>query len=206
MDTSQPIPRPMDCPDCGAPFPDVGLSCWLCGWKSDHPLADRPMQQGPSEENPHASPNPPNRGNLNWTFSLSTLFLWTALVAVVMGVVRIAPPLGIALGVVSIPAALHTFGVAAYRKSRSGRALTLPDKILAFIGSFALFFLIAIATLIAALGALMVICTVVPVGTLGMRPDEIPDQLSLPVFAVAGLTFVGIGVYSLVRNLQRSKD
>ena len=150
----------------------------------------------------------PNAPELKWTFSLSTLFLWTALVAVVMGVVRIAPGLGIALGIFSFPAALHTTAVAAYRKRRSCRALTVPEKILVFIESFALFLLAAIAVLVAAVSALAVICLSAPSagpnGRMGLRNGD----LVLTIFAtVAGIAVIGLTCYLLVRIIwRRTKD
>ncbi len=157
MEPSQPISRPKDCPDCGAPFPDVGVACWLCGWKLGDPVRARPREVGPSKANPYAPPTL-NPADLKWTFSLSTLFLWTALVAVVMGVVRIAPGLGIALAVITFPAALNTVGIAAYRKRKSGQAMTVPDKLAAFTVSVAAFVIIAVLVIIAAISALLVMC------------------------------------------------
>jgi len=205
MDASESIPRPKDCPDCGAPFPEVGISCWLCGWKLGDPVGVLPWVKPPSKENPYTSPAPPpDRGDLKWTFSLSTLFLWTALVAVVMGVVRIAPGLGIMLGIISFPAAILTISVASYRKRRSGRALTVPEKILAFVESFALFFLIATAVVVAAIGALAVIClsSTSPSNRLGVDNGS----LLLTIFGcAAGFAVIVFIVCFLARTLWRSK-
>jgi hypothetical protein len=198
MDSNQPTPRPKDCPDCGTPFPDAATSCWLCGWKFGDPVGIRPKQEGPSSLIPSASPN---RGDLKWTFSLSTLFLWTALMAVVMGVVRIAPGLGIALGILSIPAALHSTAIAAKRERRPGHALTVPEKIEAFFMSFALVVLFACGSALAAFGAFFVTCTAWM--TSGRRFQT--DFFYLPPIA-AGVFFVGFLAYFLVRNVRRTKD
>ncbi len=111
MDPNQPISRPNNCPDCGAPFPDDVTYCWLCGWKLGDPVRAHPKEEGPSKANRYAPPAL-NPADLKWTFSLSTLFLWTALVAVVMGVVRIAMDWEFWLGVLAIPAALHATAIA----------------------------------------------------------------------------------------------
>jgi ribosomal protein L40E len=205
MEPNTPVSRPTVCPDCGAPFPVEATYCWLCGWKLGDPVGVRPKPPGPSKDNPYASPAPRNPADLKWTFSLSTLFLWTALVAVVMGVVRIAPGLGIALGIFSLPAALHTTAVAAYRKRRSRRALTVPEKILVFIESLALFILIAIAVVIAAIGALFVICMQ------SMNPSgRVPHggDATVPILAtVGGVILVLFIAYVLVQVLwRRTKD
>jgi hypothetical protein len=199
MDSSQPPSRPEVCPECGAAFSGEGTYCWLCGWKQGDPVGVRPTS--PQKLNPYASPAP-NPADLKWTFSLSTLFLWTALVAVVMGVARLAPGLGIALGIISFPAALHTTALVAYRKRRSGHALSVQEKIFAFIESFALFVLIAIAIAIAAIGALAVIC-------MSGRPITSTDSGSWLLTAVgcaAGIFVIVLIVFPFVRAVWRSKD
>jgi hypothetical protein len=205
MDTNQPISRPAVCPDCGAPFPPDAMYCWLCGWKLGDPVRVGPKQASPSNENPYASPAPRDPADLKWTFSLSTLFLWTALVAVVMGVIRIAPGLGIALAILSLPAAVHTIAVSAYRQGQSRRALSVPEKIVVFIESFALFSMIAIAVIIAAIGALFVICMA------SLRGDGngmSRGDLAGPILAsIGGVVFAALIAYLLVRALwRRTKD
>jgi hypothetical protein len=199
MDQSTPVSRPKDCPECGAPFPDDGTNCWLCGWKLGDPVGVRPKRQGPSRANPYAPPAPRDPADLKWTFSLSTLFLWTALVAVVMGVVRIAPGLGILLGFFCFPAALHTTAVASYRKNRWRRALTVREKIFVFIESFALFLSIAIAVVASAVGAVAVIC--MP----SAKGRDLPEMALTALGAVVGVALAGLGIYALGRVLWRSK-
>jgi len=165
MDSGEPTSRPQFCPDCGAAFSREGTYCWLCGWKLGDPFGVRPKQPGSPGVIPTASLAPTNTADPKWTFRLSTLFIWTAMVAVVMGVVRIAPGLGILLGIFSVPAALFTISVSAYRKRRSGRALTTGEKVGSFVGAFAtvagtfaIIMLIAIAVAIAAVFAFLESC------------------------------------------------
>lgn len=202
MEPSQPISRPKDCPDCGAPFPNDATNCWLCGWKLGEPVGVRPKHAGSTNANPYASPAL-NPADLKWTFSLSTLFLWTALVAVVMGVVRIAPGLGIALGVLAIPAALHTTAIAAKRERRTGHALTVPEKIAAFGISFAFATWIAFGSFIAAFAAFFVTCTAgLTIGDgFGRSGDYV---LTISAF-VAGAVFLSFLAFFLIRNVRRTK-
>jgi len=202
MDPDQSISRQGICPDCGAAISREGHYCWLCGWKLGDPVGVRPKLQGPSKVGRYASPTPPNRGDSKWTFSLSTLFLWTALVAVVMGVVRIEPGLGIAFAVLAIPAALHSAAIAAKRERHSGHALSVPQKIEAFLGSFGLVIFFAGASIIAAFGAFFVTCTVGSVGRAGFVNQDVGQTST----AVAGAVFVGVMAYLLVRNVRRTKD
>jgi hypothetical protein len=201
MDSSQPTSRPEVCPDCGAAFSGEGTYCWLCGWKLSDPLTAYAKHHGPTKENPYASPALRKRGDLEWTLSLSTLFLWVALVAVVMGVAWIALPLGIALGILCFPAALHTTAIVASRKRRSGQRVSVQDKIVAFTESFVLFTLIAVAIVIAAIGALFVVCMSSNSGMFRNANFTIPI-----IAAVAGLIFIGFVVFFLVRALWKIKD
>jgi hypothetical protein len=203
MDSSQPISGHKDCPDCGTPIWGDETSCWLCGWKRGQPVSAQPKQAGPSKENPYASPVSPNLRDLKWTFSLSTLFLWTALAAVVMGVVRIAPGLGIALGVLAIPAALHTTAIAAKRERRTGHALTVPEKIAAFGVSFAFATWIACGSFIAAFAAFFVTCTAGL--TIGNGFGRSGDYVLLVSAFVACAVFLSFLAYFLIRSVRRSK-
>lgn len=198
MERNQRAEGPPVCPECGAAFSGEGTYCWLCGWKPGDPVGIRP--KGPPTVNPYASPAL-KPGDLKWTFSLSTLFLWTALVAVVLGVYRIAPGLGITLGIFSLIAALHTTGIAAYRKKRLGRALTVQEKILAFLGSFAVVLLIAVAVVAAIISALFVICmSGGGIGQLGPSPGFAIPAIAITAIAIA----VGFGVFFIVRRLWRT--
>jgi hypothetical protein len=199
IDPSQPISRPPVCPDCVAEFSGEGTYCWLCGWKLGDPAIVG--LKGPPRVNPYV-PTPRKPTELKWTFSLSTLFLWTALVAVVMGVVRIASRTGITLGILSLPAALQTTAIAANRKRRSGRAQTVQEKVDAFIESFAWSILIAAGSVFVAFGAFVVTCTASVVGSLPRN-----GNLVVPISAaVGGAAFVGSAVYLFIRALRRTED
>ncbi|HEX3996970.1 MAG TPA: hypothetical protein VHX65_00290 [Pirellulales bacterium] len=110
--------------------------------------------------------------------------------------------MGIALAVVSIPAALHSVGVAAYRRRKSGVALSVSEKILAFVASFALFLAIAIAIWIAAIGALLVIClsSVAPSGK-----GAAGTELVVILVAGTGVVFMLSFAFFIVRGLWRAK-
>jgi len=197
MEPSAPSSRPTVCPDCGAPFPADAVYCWLCGWKLGEPVAV--PRQGLPTTNPHAAA-PRNPADLKWTFSLSTLFLWTALVAVVMGVIRIAPGLGVPLAMIAIPAALHTTALVAYRKRRSGHALTVPEKIFAFVASFAIFMLAAIVIAVSACFAALMMC-------LSSLNRSVPDD-STRINVVFGIIVVAVLIVAFIplRSLWRTKD
>lgn len=197
MDPTPPTSRPETCPECGAPFPNEAIYCWLCGWKLGN------LVVGPRKGSPTTNPRAAalrNPADLKWTFSLSTLFLWTALVAVVMGVVRIAPGLGVPLAIIAIPAALHTTALVAFRKRRSGHALTVPEKLFAFIASFAIFMLAAIVITVSACFAAFVIC-------LSSLNRSAPNN-STTINVIFGIIVVAVLIvaYIPLRSLWRTKD
>src|SRR5260221_14446194 len=114
-----------DCPECGAPLVAGAEKCWLCALKQKRPVgsnvtATTPAQKIPIMDNPYASPAPPVGMNFNRTFSLSTMFLWTTLVAVVLGAGTIDPGLAFCLAILSFPAALRTIGIVVRRKRQHG--------------------------------------------------------------------------------------
>jgi hypothetical protein len=119
-----------------------------------------------------------------------------------MGVVRIAPGLGYTLAIISFPAALHTIAVVAHRKRRSGHALSVPEKILAFIGSLVVFALIVVAVWVAAIGALFVICLQ------STQNGRVPqgDATGPIAITVASVLFIGLVIHFLIRGLWRTKD
>ena len=149
--------------------------------------------------NPYASPAPPADAHLNRTFSLSTMFLWTTLLAVVMGVATIAPGLAIALAVISFPAALRTIGTVARRKRRGG-SLSVPEKIEAFVASLG----VVLAIVVGAGIAFMAACF--PVG-LAAAAANVGGEFGFIVPAViAGIMAAGTATFLLGRRIWPQKD
>ena len=125
MDSSTP---PVVCPHCHAENPPGTLMCWICL----QPLAE------PASRPPAVPSLAPQR-----TFSLGSLMLVIALIAVCFGVFRETPGLGVALVIVLAPAFLHTLRNV-YRRKAEGRPMSAMEK-------FAVFF--------SALGMVMVVGT-----------------------------------------------
>ena len=184
MDPNQTADRPTVCPECGVAFQPEKSSCWLCGWKMGDPIRVRPPQQMDTRLT---------------TFSLSTMFLWTVLVGMVMSIVRIAPATGIALGIFSLCIAAYTFAIAAKRKRSTGRALPVYEKVFCFVETFALFPLYAIGILIAISLVIGVFCLIW--GAFVQAGGENPTALISG--SVARLLVVGLIVLALIRSLRR---
>jgi hypothetical protein len=176
MDSTSPPqqPAPPDppavCPECGAAFAPVGRQCWLCGWKVGDPIRTVRAAKGAERDNPYASPPAPAR-QLHWTFRLSTLFLWTLLVAVVMGVVRIGPGLGIPLAIFCVPAALQAIRTTSRQERKTGKPVTTLEKIGFFLKAFVMSIMIASVGAIALISALFVIC-MAAVGAANVLPNS----------------------------------
>jgi hypothetical protein len=123
------------CSQCGAANPIQTGPCWLCR----HPLsAEAPPTPGTSQPFavPHVSPAQ--------TFTISSLMLIIALIAVCLGVTREAPGLGIGLAVLCTPALIRAKAATA-RSRAQGQHVTIADKILAFAGSLGVVVLIGAA-------------------------------------------------------------
>jgi hypothetical protein len=197
MDTTD-APTPVQvCPQCGAHFPSPAVWCWLCGWKTGDPVFVRPERKTGSADNPYAAPAP-SADDLARTYSLSTLFLWTTLVACVMGVVRIAPGLGIVLAVLSLPAALRTVGRVGRLRTKTGRAMTVSGKISTFMSSLTICFVIALG----ASTAFTLTCF--PIGLLGFSSGGGGGGV-LILAVIAGLIAGGFAGYWLIRWLWRQR-
>jgi hypothetical protein len=105
-------------------------------------------------------PAPPER-RAAYQFSLATILLTIALVAVLLGVLQMAPGVGILLAIAVTPAFLRTCIMTARRKAR-GKPVSLGYKLGTFavsvFGMFGLLFLISQVVVVAVFVALFAIC------------------------------------------------
>jgi hypothetical protein len=127
------------CPHCGAEVQAPGSPCWLCRQKASH-----------AELNPYAPPRPIGE---NAQFSLASLFLVMTLVAVCLGVIMIAPGVGILFAFITTPAFIRTT-VAASLGRRAGAPLSPVEK----VGIFFISWFIMCAIGIASVVAFMAVC------------------------------------------------
>jgi hypothetical protein len=201
-----PIPpaKSANCPDCGAAIVPGAKKCWLCALKAESAVqpardATSTTRDAPIPLNPYASPAPPS-DHLSRTFSLSSMFLWTTLVAVVMGVATFAPGLAIALAILSLPAAVRTIGAVYRRKQRLGQPIPTFEKIETFLGSLS----IVLAIIIGAGIAFTAVCF--PIGLAGFDAAERGNS-SLMIFGlVAGIVSAIVVAFFLGRRLWRLGD
>jgi hypothetical protein len=190
--------RPRICPDCFAPFRPELDRCWLCGWKVGDPIRQGPHQRR-SFDDPRDYSRAPVHTSLKWTFSLSTMFLWTTMVAALAAVTRMVPGLGIALIVLSLPAALRTIVAVGHRSERTGKQLTASEKISIFANSL----VIAVGAGVAAIAAFLAVCTVT---TIGASPLLSWSRGWVAVFIVMATSLGGAGYAAYVVMRARSID
>jgi multisubunit Na+/H+ antiporter MnhB subunit len=137
------------CPHCGAEYQSRQGRCWLCGTSlaPDDSLsrAGSAATGSPAEVNPYSAP--PSSGSGESTFALSTLFLIITLIAVCLGVIGLAPGLGLPLIVVVTLALVRTRAVSKRQAGPAG--LSSGDKVGAFLGSAGIVVLVLVAAGIA---------------------------------------------------------
>jgi hypothetical protein len=138
------------------------------------------------EDNPYAAPAPVGPPG---TFSLATLLLVVTGLAVVFGLMTVAPGLGILVLVLMVPALVRTQAVTRLDDERAGRQSTFGEKVGAFVVSLALMALIAIAACVAFLAACFFSCTALDSGRMGASSEFL--ILAVPI-GVAALVVVGL--------------
>jgi hypothetical protein len=124
------------CPDCGASLPGEANYCWLCGKALQEGGAGAAGSAGPVER------------RAAYQFSLSSLLLIITLVAVLLGVFRIAPGVALALAFLTAPALVKTCIAVARRKARGQRVAPLA-KLGIFAGSLGIVIVVVAATIAA---------------------------------------------------------
>ena len=122
------------CPECGAEVSTEIDRCWLC---------DRAQDTSAADERNHAPTIEPHQPQ----FGITSLMLTITLIAVVLGVLRLVPGLGIALVVFVTPAFVRATVLAA-REKAAGRRLGTGKKAVAFLASLGL-----VVSLVMAAGA-----------------------------------------------------
>jgi hypothetical protein len=196
-----PLPQTANCPECGAALVPGAKKCWLCELKAGSPdqsgsAGSASQRDSTTPPNPYASPAPPSE-HLDRTFSLTSMFLWTTLVAVILGVSTFAPGLAVMLAILSLPAAVRTIGAVYRRKQRRGGSISASEKIETFLASFG----IVVAIVIGAVAAFTVVCF--PLGLASFSANA----GGLVVFAIiAGIAAGLVVAIGLTRRFWRLGD
>jgi hypothetical protein len=180
------------CSGCGFFFDPSVERCPLCG-RFNNP-AERRAGWMP-EENPYAAPSPLAPPG---TFSLATLLLVVTGLAVVFGLMTVAPGVGILLLALMVPALVRTQAATRLENERAGRPSTLSDRIGTLVISLALMILIAIGAMVAFLAACFFSCAAVASGSMGPR-----SEFLILVIPIGVAVLVGVGL--MYRSWPRRK-
>lgn len=174
-------PRMVVCPSCGGENLARFDRCFLC---------DQPLFAGTAgAENPWAAPAVELKPS-STTFTLGSLMLVIALIAVCLGVLVEIPGLGVVLLLVSTPALIRTL-VAVSRSKAAGRPIGGWDKVVLFAGSLWVVALIWLGSLIA------FVATCFPLGFALAQVD-----LNAILLAIgAGILVAGTAGFYLIRKL-----
>jgi hypothetical protein len=172
------------CNGCGFFFDPSLDRCPLCGRFNDP--AERRSGWMP-EENPYAAPAPVGPPG---TFSLATMLLVVTGLAVVFGLMTVAPGVGILLLALMVPALVRTQAATRRDDERSGRSSTISDKIGTFVISLALMILIAIGAMVAFLAACFFSCAAVASGSMGSQSEFLILVIPIGVAALVGVGLI----------------
>jgi hypothetical protein len=184
------------CPHCQAGNRPGADCCFLC----HEPI---PLDAEVVDASLWGAPQVPLTGDedvpapatVRHTFTLSSLMLLIALVAVTLGVFRIEPGLGIVLVIVVTPALIRTL-LAVSRDKARGRALNPLEKVGVFVASLGIVIVIGLAAIIA------FVATCVPIGL--ANSDNMTSN-SLVTAVVIGLIAAGLVAFPLIRWLWPRK-
>ena len=139
------------CTDCGASNPGHLSKCWLCQAPVVLAASGTPFKATAYER--HAA----------FQFSFASLLVTIALIAVLLGVFRLAPGLGVLLAIIVAPAWIRTCITVTFKQSRQG-AVTFGQKAGVFATSLAIVIGIGVMLIAAVVGAFAVFCSVVSAG------------------------------------------
>lgn len=185
------------CPHCAARLQSEDTACWLCGGRINTGF---PSDQRVATE---ANVPPTLAPNTALTFNLSSLMLIITLIAVCLGVFRLAPGLGIAAAVLATPALIRTMIFSKRRRAR-GDALNVGEKTLAFVGSVGVVLTICVGACAAfgavCFGTAAIVCY--STQSMGGGRAAIGIQLAIGGAVVIGLAVGGLLAWKLWPKLR----
>ena len=178
------------CPECGAALPANAKYCWLCRGEAQ-PVAEAAAPSSPFAEHRAA-----------YQFSLSSLMLTITLVAVLLGVFRIAAGLGIVLTILVTPAFLRTCITTARRKAR-GQPVSLGAKLRLFASTFGIAVGSVIIVVAAVVAAVSTYCGIVLLGDTHFR--EMAGPAFLVLLGALGAIAIVVAIFTACWRLSRRR-
>lgn len=180
------------CHECGARLVDPEAACWLCGVK---PISAELRQ--PGMQNPYAAPQASVDIPLGGAGLLLRPLVIISLVLVAAGLFLVAPGLGLFGTFMLIPVLVRTYMVVE-RRQQAGKTVTWWQKVVLFLTSFVVAYVIMTVVIFAAFGAFCAAC----LAGASTQNSEATIIMAFVAAAVAGL-FVAIGMGYWVKSRYR---
>jgi hypothetical protein len=177
------------CEACGASNPGHRTQCWLCEGPLRVPAAEVPVPSTPYER--HAA----------FQFSFASLMVTIALIAVLLGVFRLWPGIGVLLVIIVAPAWIRTCVTVALRQSRQG-TLTFGKKATIFATSLAIVVGIGVMLIAAIVSAFATFCTVIAAN---QETTYVPVTLTVAAISSAVLVVTGLIMWASWRHSRRAR-
>jgi hypothetical protein len=183
-DTSKEKPDEKRCPNCGAAFATIRERCWLCGFDvfgrhSTQPLDTSSLQSAAA---------PLRSGG----FSLASLMMFMTLACVSLGVISVAPGLGVPLAIISLIVWARTADMVKLRDLQ-GTPTTSIEKVLFFLRSFT--FAVAMVVLVCVTGGAALFASLAAICSIS-EPNGEPE---LAGFALLGALIAAACVFAMVK-------
>jgi hypothetical protein len=174
------------CLRCGAELRSGADYCWLCGVDTREASI---QQQQPALPHGEAAAAPASG------FSLASLMMFMTLVSVTLGMIALAPGIGVPLAVIAFFTWLRTVAVVR-RRATKGAATGASERVLLFVNAFlstiALLFLIGTVGVAALFTAVYILCA--------LDEPTNPNNYS-GLAAIAALVTAAV-IYATVKMIQ----
>lgn len=176
------------CDKCGAANASSANACWMC---KGHMSAGSPFASPfKSSYNARAA----------WQINLASVMATITLLAVLLGVFRIAPGIGAVLTIVVLPAWIRTIVAVGLQRTR-GRQMTTTERFALFANSVGVTIAVVVIMLAVLVAALSVLCGVIIVSN-PSRDAPTGMFVAFVVFVVA-MTITALGLLAVRAALRR---
>lgn len=188
------------CSACGAANVAEAEICWLCQRTLDNASSETVPSEASASELPYkpfiSQPAQPTA----LSYSLSTLMLAMTFIAVLCGMIAIAPGLGVVLAIASLPVLVRTAGVV--KKRETGGLPTPPAKrILLFVSSLVATLVTVTVVCIASIGTFCGLCL-----TIGSVADFSEGAVALAfLISIPAAIAVTVGLIILSRKWAKAR-
>jgi hypothetical protein len=193
-----------NCPHCGAAVSQRAVECWLCcqelaDGEEVHPADSASLRPQIDLDRPAR-----RRRDPGGQFTLGSLMLVVALVAVGLGIGVAVPCLGVVFAVLSVPAWIRTAILMRNYRTTFDGSMNICDKLLTFFESFVLVALTGLMVIAGFASACVVVAVLV--GLLGGFDSDAWLPIGILLGAIAGTIVVLLILVHCLREFWSTKD